>query len=176
MQNESLPMEQTLSRILTIRGQRVIIDADLAQLYGVPTKRLNEQVRRNRAKFPGDFLFALTKNDKDELVANCDRFGRLKHSTALPFAFTEHGAVMVATVLNSPRAVGISVLVVRAFVLMRDMLNVHRELAAKVEELESKVGEHDETIHALIQATQELIRPEVKGDKRPIGFRPGKEE
>jgi len=174
MQDQSLPMEQAVSRILTIRGQRVIIDADLAELYGVPTKRLNEQVRRNRAKFPEDFLFSLTKNEKDELVANCDRFSRLKHSTALPFAFTEHGAVMVATVLNSPRAVEISVLVVRAFVLMRDTLNVHRELAVKVEDLESKVGEHDKTIHAVIQAIQELIRPEVKGDKRPIGFRPGK--
>lgn len=100
-------------RILLIRRERVIVDADLADFYGVPTKRLNEQVRRNARRFPEDFVFRLNADEKDEVVAKCDHLGKLKVSKALPLAFTEHGALMVASVLSTARAVEVSVFVVR---------------------------------------------------------------
>ena len=92
-------------QILVIRGQKVVIDADLAALYGVPTKRLNEQIKRNPGRFPADFVFQLSRVERDEVVANCDHLQRLKFSPTMPFAFTEHGALMAASVLNTPRAV-----------------------------------------------------------------------
>jgi hypothetical protein len=117
---DSLSKTITLeSRILTIRGQKVIIDADLAELYGTPTKRLNEQVRRNIERFPGDFMFQLTAQEKAEVVANCDHLTKLKFSRFLPFAFTEHGTIMAANVVNSSTAIEASLYVVRAFVKMR---------------------------------------------------------
>lgn len=96
-------------RIPLLRGQKVMLDADLAELYGVPTKRLNEQIKRNVARFPADFMFRLSAKEKTEVVANCDHLAKLKFSPVLPHAFTEHGALMVATILNSPRAVDTSV-------------------------------------------------------------------
>lgn len=104
-----IPMERIEQRILLIRGQKVMLDADLAELYGVTTKRLNEQVKHNRERFPEDFMFQLTAEEKAEVVANCDHLSRLKYSAALPNAFTEHGAIMVATILNTERAVEVSV-------------------------------------------------------------------
>ena len=101
----TIPMERVENRILFIRGHRVIVDTDLAEVYGVPTKRLNEQVKRNVERFPEDFAFRFTPGEKMELVAKCDRFARLKHSTVFPLAFTEHGAIIAASVLNSPRAI-----------------------------------------------------------------------
>jgi len=130
-------IEQT---ILIIRGHRVMLDADLAGLYGVTTKRLNEQVKRNRKRFPADFMFQLTSREKAEVVANCDHLTRLKFSPAKPFAFTEHGAVMVASVLNSERAVEVSVYVVRAFVKLRELLGTHKKLAQKLAQLERRVN------------------------------------
>ena len=106
--------ESVAQRILSIRGVRVMLDADLAELYAVPTKRLNEQVKRNLERFPVDFMFQLTPTEKKQVVANCDHLSRLKYSPHLPYAFTEHGAIMAAAVLNSPRAVEVSVFVVRA--------------------------------------------------------------
>lgn len=103
-----VPYGKIEERILLIRGQRVMLDADLAELYGVSTKRLNEQVRRNRSRFPADFMFQLTKEEKRKVVTNCDHLAQLKYAPSLPFAFTEHGAVMVASVLNSARAVTVS--------------------------------------------------------------------
>jgi ORF6N domain len=96
-----VPIGKIENRILLIRGEKVIVDADLAQFYGVPTKRLNEQVKRNAGRFPKDFMFQLTKDEKSEVVANCDYLENLKYSRSLPFAFTEHGAIMAASVLNS---------------------------------------------------------------------------
>lgn len=157
------------SRILTLRGQRVILDADLAELYGVTTKRLNEQVKRNAERFPPDFMFRLTAKEKAEVVANCDHLQRLKFSAVIPCAFTEHGAVMAASVLNSPEAVEASVFVVRAFIAMRDALASTQALARKLLELERKVGGHDETIVALVAAIRDLMEtPAPK--KRKIGF------
>ena len=102
------PIEQIASRILVVRGQRVMIDADLASLYGVPTKRLNEQVKRNRTRFPEDFVFRLTASETAGVVANCDHLARLRFSATLPFAFTEHRALMASAVLNTPKAVDVT--------------------------------------------------------------------
>ena len=114
MVDSIVPLENIESRIFLIRGHKVMIDADLANIYGVTTKRLNEQIKRNRDRFPEDFMFQLTKEEKDEVVANCDHLKKLKYSPVLPNAFTEHGAIMIATILNSPVAVQASIHVVRA--------------------------------------------------------------
>lgn len=160
-------IEQT---ILELRDQRVMPDADLALLYGVTTKRLNEQVKRNKHRFPGDFVFQLTSREKDEVVANCDHLKKLKYSPATPYAFTEHGAVMVASVLNSRRAVEVSIYVVRAFVKLREMLGTHSTLARKLTELERTVGRHDGHIKTLFEAIRQLIEPTVPKSRR-IGFK-----
>jgi hypothetical protein len=157
------------SKILLIRGQNVMLDKDLAKLYGVPTKALNQAVKRNKERFPSDFMFQLTKNEKIELVTNCDRFNSLKHSTSLPFAFTEHGAVMLASVLNSPKAVETSIFVVRAFVKLRELLLTHKELTVKLKELELKTKIHDEQITAIMEAINQLLAPPKK-EKKEFGF------
>jgi len=118
----TFPIERVETLILVIRGQKVILDADLAKLYGVSTKALNQAVRRNDSRFPEDFLFSLTAKEKEEVVTNCDHLRKLKFSRTLPNAFTERGAIMAANVLNSERAVESGVQVVRAFVKLHDML------------------------------------------------------
>ncbi|OYD17003.1 hypothetical protein CH330_01165 [candidate division WOR-3 bacterium JGI_Cruoil_03_51_56] len=162
-----MPVEQLERAILSIRGQKVILDADLARLYGVTTKRLNEQVKRNRGRFPEDFMFELTFAEKDELVANCDHLSRLRYSSTRPYAFTEHGAVMAASVLNTKRAVEVSVFVVRAFIRMRRMLSDHRQLALKLAELETTVAGHDKAIRSIIAAIRRLMQPPKT---KAIGF------
>jgi hypothetical protein len=148
-----------------------MLDADLAGLYGVSTKRLNEQVRRNRDRFPGDFMFQLTVNEKAEVVANCDHLAKLRFSPVLPNAFTEHGAIMAASVLNTRRAIQVSVFVVRAFVKLREMLSTHKELAQKLATLERKLQSHDESIRSLVDAIRQLMAPqEPQPPKRRIGF------
>ncbi|CAM9914033.1 unnamed protein product [Phaeothamnion confervicola] len=140
-----------------------MVDADLAELYGVPTKRLNEQVKRNANRFPADFLFRLTRTERDEVVANCDHLKRLKFSRALPYAFTEHGALMAASVLNTPRAVEVSLFVVRAFVQLRETLGAHKELAKRLDELESRIerkfSSHDQAIAGILDAIRGLMVP-----------------
>ena len=131
---------------------------------------MNEQVRRNRNRFPIDFLFQLTSREKAEVVANCDHLKQLKFSPVRPFAFTEHGAVMVASVLNSERAIEVSIYVVRAFVALRAMLGAHRELAQKLSELERKVESHDSHIRSLFEAIRQLMEPPVQKSRR-IGFK-----
>ncbi len=153
-----------------IRGEKVIIDADLATFYGVTTKRLNEQVKRNRDRFPEDFMFQLTGSEKSELVANCDHLTRLKFAKALPYAFTEHGAIMAASVLNSKRAVEVSLFVVRAFVKLRRVLSEHHTLARRLDELERKLADHDTQILAVVQAIQALLGPAPVPKRRRIGF------
>ena len=125
-------------RIQVIRGLRVMIDVDLAALYGVPTKRLNEQVKRNRERFPADFLFQLTAAEKAEVVANCDHLQKLKFSKVLPYAFTEHGAIQAANVLASAQAVEMGIYVVRAFVHLREALSTNADVAKRLAELEMK--------------------------------------
>jgi hypothetical protein len=166
-----LPSKQVERTILLIRGHKVMLDKDLAHLYGVTTKRLNEQVKRNRNRFPVDFMFQLTSKEKAEVVANCDHLVKLKFSPAKPFAFTEHGAVMVASVLNSKRAVEVSVYVVRAFVKVREVLGAHSELAQKLIELERRVESHDTHIRSLFDAIRQLMEPPTTKSRR-IGFKP----
>ncbi len=161
-------------RILLIRGEKVIIDSDLAEFYNVPTKRLNEQVKRNRKRFPEDFMFRLTKEEKSEVVAICDHLTKLKYSKSLPYAFTEHGTIMAASVLNSLRAVEVSVFIVRAFVKLRKVIAAHKELANKLSQLERKLTNHDEQIIALVHAIKQLMKPEPPPKKRQIGFRTDK--
>ncbi len=159
-----------LQRILLIRGVKVIVDADLAEAYGVPTRRLNEQVRRNRGRFPEDFMFQLTAEEKAEVVANCDHLEKLKFSKALPLVFTEHGTIMAASVLNSPRAVEISVFVVRAFVQLRETIAGHKELARMISQLERKLSDHDDQILVLVEAIKQLMDPKPPPKTRRIGF------
>ncbi len=146
-----------------------MIDRDLAELYGVTTKRLNEQVKRNKNRFPEDFMFQLNVEEKNELVANCDRFKMLKHATVSPFAFTEHGAVMLACILNSKRAIEANIRIIRIFTAMREMIHVNQEILLKVEKLEQVVNTHDENIDLLFDAIKKLIEaPPSKRNK--IGF------
>ena len=152
-----------------LRGQRVMLDADLAELYGVTTKRLNEQVKRNIDRFPEDFMFQLTADEKTEVVAICDHLAKLKYSASLPYVFTEHGALMLGNVLKSSRAVEVSLLVVRVFVQIREMLSTHKELAAKLDQLERKVSSHDQALAGLIDAIRQLMVPPVSA-RRGIGF------
>ncbi len=158
-------------RILLIRGEKVIIDADLAEAYGVTTKALNQAVTRNAARFPPDFVFRLTPAEKQQVVVNCDHLENLKFSPVNPRAFTEHGAIMAASVLNSTRAIEVSVFVVRAFVQLREVLSGHKELAQKIAQLERKLGDHDQQIHLLVEAIKQLIDPKLPPKIRRIGFR-----
>ena len=162
-------------RIVVLRGRRVMLDADLALLYGVPTKRFNEQVRRNLRRFPPDFMFQLTNPDLPALrsqIATLET-GRGQHRKYRPRAFTEHGAIMAATVLNSARAVEMSVYVVRAFVRMREVVSQNKALAKKLAELEQRVDSQDETIVEIVQAIRSLTttaEPAPDTPKRRIGF------
>jgi hypothetical protein len=157
--------------ILVLHRQRVILDADLAALYGVTTKRLNEQVKRNAARFPEDFMFRLSAQETQALNGSHFATGSQKHRDPRfpPFAFTEHGAIMAATVLNSPRAVEMSLYVVRAFIRLRELLAANSALARKLDELERKYQHHDEAIAAILSTLRELMHaPAPK--RRAIGF------
>ena len=160
--------------IIELRGERIMLDADLARVYGVSTKRLNEQTKRNAARFPPDFVFRLTQKEKDEVVANCDHLKALKFSKALPYAFTEHGAIMAANVLSSRRAVEMSVHVIRAFVTLRRESGRYAELARKLAALERNQQLHGEDIQMILSALRQLDEttswayPE---GRRLIGFR-----
>jgi len=170
------------SVIHTLRGEKVILDVDLARIYSVTTKRLNEQVKRNARRFPSDFAFRLSKAELEQLlrqIAGSEQSdnrsqiatGSQKHRDPrfIPYAFTEHGALMAANILNSPRAVEMSVVVVRAFVRMRQMLAAHQELAEKLSELERKIGTHDRQIELIFDAIRQLMTP-PEPNKRKIGF------
>jgi hypothetical protein len=158
------------SLILSVRGLRVMLDSDLAKIYAVTTIRLNEQFKRNRARFPEDFAFQLTQAEFENLrsqIAISSSHGGRRY---LPWVFTEHGALMLASVLNSPVAVESSVRVVRAFVLMREQLAASKELAQKLSELENRVSGHDEAIQNLFEAIRQLIEPPLPENRKQIGF------
>lgn len=165
-----IPVERIERSILLLRGQRVMLDSDLAELYGVTTKRLNEQVRRNLDRFPADFMFVLSGEEFARLRSHfaTSKPGRGGRRT-LPCAFSEHGAVMLASVLSTRRAIEVSVLVVRAFVSMRRALAGHAELARKLAELEAKLGSHDTQIAALLEAIKRLMAPPAP-PRRKVGF------
>lgn len=158
------------SKILILRNQKVILDTDLAELYGVPVKRLNEQLKRNPQRFPRDFLFTLTREEYKHLRSqNATSSSAHGGRRYLPHAFTEHGAIMAATVLNSKRAIEMSVFVVRAFVQMRQSLVVNQHVVSKLSELEARLDSHDAEIQDLVDAIRELLTP-LPANNRRIGF------
>ncbi len=165
------PVERIENRILLIRGHKVLLDADLAALYGVTTKRFNEQVRRNAMRFPEDFMFRLSAEEWDSLRSQFAtlKTGRGEHRKYLPLAFTEHGAIMAATILNSPHATEFSVYVVRAFVRLRQFLANHKDLARRLDAHEKKLARHDQAIAGLMNTIRELMAP-PEPRRRPIGF------
>lgn len=167
-----IPLEKIEQRVLRVRAQKVMLDSDLADPYGVTTKRLNEQVRRNRGRFPADFMFRLTEEEAAGLRSqNATSKGGRGGRRYPPSVFTEHGAIMPASVLNTTRAVDVSVYVVRAFVRLREMMATNREVAAKLGELEQKVASHDAAIRSLVQAIRQLMDLPPPASRRPIGFR-----
>jgi len=170
--NKQIPLE---SLILTIRGQKVLLDTDLAAIYSVETKRLKEQVKRNAARFPGDFMFRLSPEETADLQASRSQIATLKRGQNVkypPLAFTEHGAIMVATVLNSPAAVTMSVFVVRAFVRMREHLAANAVTLQRLAEIDKTLLEHDQALGVIWQQLQPLLQPPAEPPKRRIGFRP----
>jgi phage regulator Rha-like protein len=165
-----IPIERIEKAIYLIRGEKVMLDSDLAKLYGVTTKRLNEQVKRNRGRFPEDFMFQLTSEEAKPTQSSRSQFATLKRGQNikyLPYAFTEHGSIMAANVLNSERAVQASVQVVRAFVRLRQMLTSNTELARKLDELEDK---YDRQFKVVFDAIRQLMSPPLPRRKQ-IGFR-----
>jgi hypothetical protein len=161
-------------QIFTVRGQRVMLDFDLAALCGVTTKRLNEQVRRNLNRFPSDFMFLLTLEEGERSRASRSQIATLKRGQNLkyaPYVFTEHGAVMPASVLSSPLAVEASIQVVRAFVRLRTILSTHKELAEQLNVLERKYEKHDEHFKTVFTALRQLLSPTTRTPRRQIGFK-----
>jgi hypothetical protein len=186
--NELIPIERIEDKIYLIRGQKVMLDQDLARLYGVPTKRLNEQVRRNMGRFPQDFMFQLTKEEGESLRSQ-NATSNLKSQIAtsslpagkagwggrrkLPLAFTEHGIAMLSSILNSEKAVQVNILIIRTFIRLRQILATHKQLADKLEKLESKFdgkwGKHEIEIRGILNIIRKLLAPPKKKTK-PIGF------
>ena len=167
-----IPEKQILKIIMVVRGEKVILDSDLARLYGVETRRLNEQVRRNIEKFPDDFMFQLTKEEfenlKSQIATSSSGWGGRRK---LPLVFTEHGALQAANVLSSEQANKMSVFIVRAFVRLREMVLTNEKLSRKFDQLEKRVSDHDEILIELVREIRKLIdTPKPKGKTRSIGF------
>lgn len=167
------PSDQIQAKIVVLRGQRVLLDSDLAALYGVETKRLKEQVRRNPERFPTDFCFQINREELAHLRSQIatSSLGHGGHRY-LPFAFTEHGALQVANVVSSPRALQMSIAVIRAFVELRQLFATHRALSSKLDALELRVGKHDQELAELVQALRLLMQPPATSRRR-IGFHQG---
>jgi len=159
------------SVIYTLRGQRVMLDSDLAKLFGVPTKRVNEAVRRGKARFPEEFVFPVVGQDLTALRSQIAtlKSGRGRHRKYPPYAFTKHGAIMLAAVPNSPRAIEASIYIVKAFVRLRELMISHKDLGTKLQELERKVLAHDHDIQGILAAIRQLMTPPPAQPKR-IGF------
>jgi phage regulator Rha-like protein len=164
-----IPRELIEKKILVIREQKVMLDRDLAVLYGVTTKILNQAVKRNIERFPEDFMFKLTKNEKEEVVTNCDHLKILKFSPQLPYVFTEQGVAMLSSVLRSKRAIQVNIAIMRTFVKLREIFSTHKELVHKLNELERKFEKHDVEIHAIFEAIRQLMALPEK-TKKKIGF------
>lgn len=162
--------EVIATRIFEIKGKKVMLDGDLARLYGVSTKVLNQAVKRNARRFPEDFMFRLTEREKEEVVTNCDHLRFLKFSYQLPYVFTEQRVAMLSSVLNSERAIQINILIMRAFTKLKEILLTHKELAVKIDTLERKYGEHDETIKTILEAIKQLLEPPSIRERKIIGF------
>lgn len=168
-------------QILTIRGVKVMLDRDLAALYSVPTKVLNQAVKRNLSRFPAHYMFQLSKEEKRELVTNCDRFSPLKHSTALPFAFTEHGVAMLSSVLNSERAIQINIQIIDAFIALRRFALsskpevITRRIAVLEKALLQYMDKNDQRVNEIVETLNEMLSADDEYDSKPIGFIPNKD-
>ena len=171
IEKAAVPVESVLPRIVLLRGQKVLLDADLALLYGVPTGHLNRAVKRNCARFPSDFMFQTSSEESKFLkcqigISKNARGGR-RH---FPYAFTEQGVAMLSSVLNSERAVQVNIAIMRAFVKLREILTTNQDLARKFDELEKRVGNHDEQIMGILDAIREMLAPLAPETRREIGF------
>ena len=181
MGNKSIISNNIEDRIFNIRGQKIMLDRDLAELYEVGTKRLNEAVKRNKERFPSDFMFKLTKDELTQLVAKCDRFKTLKHSASTPYVFTEHGIAMLSSVLKSKKAVLINIQIIKTFIKLRHYVisqgntneqinDLRKLLMLHVENNDYKFSEYDETIIQILKALNKLIEQPKETTK--IGFNP----
>lgn len=168
MSKEIISIERVAQSILDLRGQRVMLDRDLAALYGVETRALNQAVKRNADRFPDDFVFTLSRAEIERISQTVTSSSRLKFSKQVR-AFTEEGIAMLSSVLNSDRAIKVNIAIMRVFVKLRRMLDANRELAHKFAELETRVGKHDEEISAILEAIRQLMAPPEKS-RREIGF------
>ena len=178
--SDAITAEIIAARIIELRDKKVMIDRDLAKLYGVKVKRLNEQVKRNIKRFPDDFMFQVTKEESDSLrshlaasnsrsqIATLKQGKNIKY---LPYVFTEQGVAMLSSVLNSERAIQVNILIMRAFTKLREILLTHKDLAIKIETLERKYAEHDQTIKTIFGAIKQLLEPPPVKPKPRIGFR-----
>ena len=165
-----VPTEVIVTKIIFLRGEKVLLDRDLAELYGVETKQLKRAVRRNLPRFPSDFMFELTREEYNSLRSQFGTLKRGAHSKYLPFAFTEQGVAMLSSVLNSDRAIEVNIAIMRAFVQLRKMIASNEELARKLEELEKRLEKHDEDIGLIFEAIRELMSPPDTPPKK-IGFK-----
>jgi hypothetical protein len=165
-----LPVERIDSIILLVRGQKVILDRDLAQLYGVTTGNLNKAVKRNIDRFPNDFMFQLKPEEYESLRFRFGIFKKGQHSKYLPHAFTEQCVAMLSSVLRSKRAIEVNIAIMRAFVQLRKAMESHTELARKLSDLERKLGDHDEQIQTIFEAIRQLIIAPEREGKKKIGF------
>ncbi len=169
MGKEIIPIQQVARAIRSVRGEKVLLDFDLAALYGVATKALNQAVKRNAARFPEDFMFQLSARETLSLRSQFVTLKRGQHLKYRPYAFTGEGVAMLSSVLNSERAVKVNIAIMRAFVRLRQTLETNRELARKFEQLERRVGKHDEEIAGIIEAIRQLMAS-PKRPRREIGF------
>jgi len=170
---ELIPVEVIERKIYLIRGEKVMLDSDLADLYGVMVKVLNQAIKRNIGRFPEDFMFQLTKEEDESLRSQIVTLkkGRGEHRKYLPNVFTEQGVAMLSSVLNSDRAIEVNIQIMRAFVKLREMLSSNKELAHKLTLLENRTEKHDGEIKAIFNAIRQLMVPPETKSKKPIGFR-----
>jgi hypothetical protein len=165
-----VPIERIEKAILLIRGHKVMLDRDLADLYEVSTGSLNQQVRRNLSRFPDDFMFRLTSEEAKASRSQIATLKRGQNIKFLPYAFTEQGVAMLSSVLNSDRAIEVNIAIMRAFVRLREILSSHKDLSRKLDELERKLGDHDEKFVLVFEAIRQLMNPPSGPTKRRIGF------
>jgi len=165
-----IPIERIQKQIFLLRGQKVMLSQHLAALYGVEVKVLNQAVKRNRARFPDDFMFQISPNEFENLKSQIvtSSWGGVRR--ALPYAFTEQGVAMLSTVLRSERAIQVNIAIIRAFVQLRHILSTHTELARKLSELEQRIEGHDTAIRSLFEAIRQLMAPPAPEPKPEIGF------
>lgn len=174
--NIQLPDEQIYRKIIVVRNQKVMLDSDLAELYQVDTKRLNEQVRRNPERFPGDFMFQLTQHEWNDLKSHfaTSSFGSKEHGgrRTLPYVFTEHGVLMLSSVLNSKRAIAVNIQIMRVYIRIKEMLQTNEELIARIAEMEERMEGQDERIHRVFHYVQQLVEDgEETAPRKKMGYK-----